>query len=111
MSVVEEIAAERERQIKEEGFDREHDAHHFEWELSLASICYAAPENIYIHRKTPATHGFHDPWPWHRKDDKRHKHGKRRRLIIAAALLVAEIERLDKLQEGTLNDVGGGNGK
>lgn len=110
--VIEEIAAERQRQIEEEGYDPKHDELHFEWELSLAAVCYAAPEHIYVYRRTPgqttpAQHTFQDPWPWRKEDvDKREKHGHRKKLVIAAALLVAEIERLDRLHlDGTVNEV------
>lgn len=99
--VIEEIAVERQRQIDEEGFDERHDDQfHQQRELSLAAICYAAPEKIYVHRcHSDATHLYTDPWPWHAKWDKRDTHDLRRRMIIAASLLVADIERLDRERE------------
>lgn len=98
--VIEEVAAERQRQIEEEGFDEDHDdAYHSRRELSLAAICYAAPEPVYTHQSTQYAHSFVDPWPWDQAWDKRQKHDQRRRLVIAAALLVADIERLDRERE------------
>jgi hypothetical protein len=96
--VIEEIAAERQRQIDEEGFDERHDDQfHQKRELSFAAICYAAPEPIYVFRShSQAQHLYSDPWPWHVKWDKREQHDLRRRLIIAAALIAADIEQLDR---------------
>lgn len=41
------VIAERERQIKEEGFDAEHDKQHQRGELTLAAACYASPVPVY----------------------------------------------------------------
>jgi hypothetical protein len=80
--VILEIARERERQMSEEGWTPEHDDTHQDGELALAAACYASNRS--------------DFWPmswnltwWKPKD-------RRRNLIRAAALLVAEIERLDR---------------
>ena len=87
--VVSEILVERQQQTTLEGWDKEHDDYeHSEGELAAAAACYAYTqvENL--------------PWPWERQSDKRGKHDRRRQLVIAAALLVAEIERLDRSQRG-----------
>ncbi|MCW3477531.1 hypothetical protein [Limobrevibacterium gyesilva] len=89
--VILEIARERERQIEGEGWTPEHDDEHVDGELAMAAATYA------IHA---AKGGAHQPgsrpliWPWDvawwkPKDP-------RRDLIRAAALIVAEIERLDR---------------
>jgi deoxyribodipyrimidine photolyase-like uncharacterized protein len=103
MSAIEDIAAERRRQIEVEGWDAEHDARHSQGEIAFAAACYAAPETIYriemlcSGRDYEPKPRFSDAWPWHytwwkRKD-------RRRDLVRAAALIVAEIERLDRAAE------------
>ena len=111
------IAAERERQIAKERWDAKHDAEHDQGELIAAAMCYATqwpmklkiPVAIYgdehcgcrefdcPHRSMfPAVieKWVEDPWPWHDYDDKRMKHNRLRRLVIAGALIAAEIDRL-----------------
>lgn len=88
-AVIAEVADERRRQVQTEGFSRSHDDEtHYDGSLAMAAACYAAPEEIY-------TNTLSDPWPWP-DYDKRDTHSRRRRLVIAAALIVAEIERIDR---------------
>jgi hypothetical protein len=99
--VTEEIAAERQRQIDAEGWTPEHDDEHPHGELARAAACYASvtalPEND--HRHGP----FYPPpeWPWSndwwKPGFKRDYADRRRNLVKAGALIVAEIERLDRL--------------
>jgi hypothetical protein len=79
--VIDEIAAERRRQIEVEGFSAAHDDRHAEGELAEAAACYAV-------RRLNAR------WPWDLEWWK--PKGIRRNLIKAAALIIAEIERLDR---------------
>ncbi len=108
---VELIAAERARQVEVEGWTPEHDDQHWTGELAMAAALYAAPQELYArgvdHRGYPV---FYDPWPWkkqvddglgdfpcHREVnawDKRAKHDRLRALVIAGALIAAEIDRL-----------------
>ncbi|MEO0034254.1 MAG: hypothetical protein RLZZ501_277 [Pseudomonadota bacterium] len=92
--VLEEIAAERRRQIEVEGFDSAHDDDTNEdGALARAAGCYAltagAPYRVLAEAKIPPT-----GWPWAR--DWWKPTTRRRDLIVAAALIVAEIERLDR---------------
>jgi|PlaIllAssembly_1097288.scaffolds.fasta_scaffold136512_1 hypothetical protein len=91
------IAGERDRQAAPknyggEGYDAQHDDNydHRHGELAQAAACYAIPPTA---RRQPA-------WPstWLRRHDKRKKHSRLRQLEIAAALLVAEIERLERIE-------------
>ena len=85
--VILEIATERNRQIKVEGWSASHDDDHVGGELAAAAICYASTGIKSIRR----TDGY---WPF---DLSWWKPGKvRRNLIKAAALIVAEIERIDR---------------
>lgn len=109
MSIIDEIAAERKRQIEAEGWTLEHDDGHDEGEMAMAAACYATPELLY--RKDDRANAvlFVDPWPWSETYDRRPGTGnmvshnraqapskRRRQLVKAAALIVAEIERLDR---------------
>jgi len=86
MSVIEEIVAERKRQIEVEGWTPEHDDDHAEGDLARAAACYAAGELLFI--------DVIPLWPWSAEWWK--PKGRRHDLIRAAALIVAEIERLDR---------------
>jgi hypothetical protein len=77
------VLAERLRQIEAEGWTPEHDDKHTKGEMAKAAACYAAGYPI-------AT-----LWPW---GDEWWKFSDRRRnLVKAGALILAEIERLDRL--------------
>ena len=80
--VVDEVLAERLRQIGQEGYTLARDDHHRKGQLRLAGACYA------LYRP------YSSLWPWQPECFK--SKGHRQNLIIAAALLVAEIERLDR---------------
>ena len=88
--VILEIARERERQMDAEGWSLDHDDHHRDGEMALAAACYAAPKFVGF---AGAVFGAL-PWPWERQWWK--PRDARRNLVKAAALIVAEIERLDR---------------
>lgn len=94
MSVINEIAAERKRQIEQEGWTPEHDDEHKYFEMARAAVCYAFGAYQSIITKKPALHEY---WPkeWDKAWWK--PTTPRRDLIKAAALIVAEIERLDRM--------------
>ena len=99
MSVINEIQTERQRQTEVEGYEVEHDDYWRRGELSIAAACYAAPERIFIandeyldYMGTTFTK-YIPAWPWN-NDFKRKD--RRYDLIRAAALIIAEIERLDR---------------
>jgi hypothetical protein len=96
-SVLDEIAAERQRQIDEEGWTPEHDDTHDQGALAAAGAAYALQGASHsanegwrdIYRKSAGRIWPYDEEWWKPKD-------ARRDLIRAAALIVAEIERLDR---------------
>lgn len=99
MAVAEEIVAERRRQIEVEGWSPEHDDAHGSGEMALAAACYAVSGGVPEHERGKsdlllACIQFLWPkawaWSWWKPKD------RRRDLIRAAALIVAEIERLDR---------------
>lgn len=76
------VAAERRRQIEAEGWTPEHDDQHDSGEMASAAVCYV------IGRGNGWWWPWHDAW-WKPKD-------RRRNLVKAGALILAEIERLDR---------------
>lgn len=79
------VLAERQRQINVEGWTPEHDDEHRVGEMAVAAAYYAL-------------YGFHARgqvfWPWAQKWCK--PRNRRSNLVRAAALLIAEIERIDR---------------
>ena len=91
-----EIAGERSRQVNVEGWSEKHDDEHDNGEMAAAASVYAALAAL-----PPVSYEAFAPgeppnrWPW---DPKWFKPSTPRRdLVKAAALIVAEIERIDRL--------------
>lgn len=82
------IRAERERQIASEGWTANHDDQWLNGEMATAAAYYALP----------AEAGTPPLWPWAREWNKKDKHDRLRQLVIAGALIAAEIERLQRYQ-------------
>ena len=90
------IADERLRQIKEEGWTPEHDDEHFMGEMSAAAICYAELSvNEEIRGDTPSLTLAAQWWPWDAEWFKP-TNDPVRNLVKSAALLAAEIDRLQR---------------
>lgn len=93
MSITEEIREERRRQMESEGWSPEHDDSHDTGELADAAATYAMST---LQRKIQFGSSGEPPefWPfepsWWKPGD------RRRELIKAGALIVAEIERIDR---------------
>ncbi|WP_306049294.1 hypothetical protein [Oceaniradius stylonematis] len=90
--VIDEISAERQRQISEEGWSPEHDDQHDTGELGRAAACYALAS---AGSRSPVWRIIEQLWPWAFEWWK--PTDPRRDLVKAGALIVAEIERLDRL--------------
>ncbi len=87
MTAIDDIAQERQRQITEEGFGPQHDdQYNTNGQLADAAACYAV---------TPARQAWVNIlWPWGHSWWK--PRDRRRDLVRAGALIVAEIERIDR---------------
>lgn len=88
------VLAERQRQVEAEGWTAEHDDAHTDSEIAKAAACYAVGRMIV---EGGPTHfdNISRLWPW---DPSWWKPTDRRRnLVKAGALILAEIERLDRL--------------
>lgn len=88
-----EIMNERTRQIEQEGWTTEHDDMHGAGEMAEAAACYALSINDGLGAGVPAR------WPWCARWWK--PTTARRNLVKAGALIAAEIDRLDRMAEGT----------
>lgn len=99
------VLAERRRQVSAEGWTPEHDDLHSDGSLAAAGACYAMHTAIdigisagRIDRYAAPARRFDkfmpDYWPWDR--DWWKPNTRRRNLVKAGALILAEIERLDR---------------
>lgn len=95
-TAIQDIAKERARQVEKEGWTPVHDDQHMDGALAKAAACYALVDFPNVMRTR-----F---WPWDKEWWK--PKDRRRDLVKAAALIVAEIERIDRSAEVTRQMVG-----
>jgi len=107
---IDDVVAERNRQVSDEGWTVQHDDKHTDGSLAAAAACYAMHSALeegirsgriarYCQETKPFDHFVPDYWPWNKNWWK--PKGARRNLVRAAALIVAEIERLDRIAAAT----------
>lgn len=90
-AALDDIAAERRRQVEVEGWTPEHDDAHSDGQMATAAACYAISAHNVIRYKRITMPSW---WPW---DSKWWKPSTTRRdLVKAGALIAAEIERIDR---------------
>ena len=89
---------ERARQRRMEGYDDAHDDAHDDFDLTSAAIAYLNSARL----RGTTGHGYTDTpppdWPWDANDWK--PKSVRQQLVVAAALIIAEIEKIDRSQLG-----------
>lgn len=90
-SALRDIAAERQRQIDAEGWTPQHDDGHRDGNLAVAAGCYALLGSGKWDKRA-----IREIWPWGWGWLKSKRTDRRRDLVKAGALIVAEIERLDR---------------
>lgn len=110
-AIANELIRERARQVKEEGWTNEHDDQHPQGALERAAATYAfgasikeewRPWLITTHKTGRPAQGFHiidvvrNLWPWSFEWWKPEGKTARRMLVIAGALIIAAIERIDR---------------
>jgi len=100
------IASERMRQIEVESWDAAHDDTHDTGQLAEAAACYAIGQTLTQHRVAGTGRPGHPKrtittmlWPWDLKWWK--PRSRRYDLVRAGALIVAEIERIDRAARAT----------
>ena len=106
---VELIAEERQRQIEKEGWDSKHDDEHVPFSMSTAGAVYALDlyKNwlISIRGRNQTIQLINNTldilWPWDGKWWKPTPDNPIRQLTKAGALIAAEIDRLQRLEEKT----------
>lgn len=98
---VELIANERRRQVKEEKYGKVHDDKHTDQSIAMAAAHYASPGEALMIDHTGA---YVEMWPdnWDIEYNKKDKHGRKKQLVIAGALIAAELDRLIRLEEKEL---------
>lgn len=89
------IATERERQKAVEGWTEAHDDKHTTGDLARAAACYASPGPRFVN-----VQGYRPPagWPWEPEWWRPTPHDRVRELVKAGALILAEIERVQRLR-------------
>ncbi|WP_312126516.1 hypothetical protein [Brevundimonas sp.] len=92
---IRDIGAERQRQVKVEGWSHERDDGYVDGDLAIAGACYA----LLGSRKWAIDALRRGVWPkgWSARWLKSEPNNPRRDLVKAGALIAAEIERLDRL--------------
>ena len=80
------VLLERAKQIKKYGFNEDHDDKWANSELKYAAAVYLKDDPIFNY------------WPWRGFPYQGKKDTERQRLITAAALIIAEIERIDRAE-------------
>ncbi|AVW78052.1 hypothetical protein NOV78_11940 [Klebsiella pneumoniae] len=83
------VLAERKRQVTADGWTPGHDDEYEHGELADAAGCYALSSELFDCAGEPPR-----PWPW--PDEWWKPTNRRRDLVKAGALILAEIERLDR---------------
>lgn len=99
-----EVARERERQVEKEGYNPSHDDQHVDGSIANAAAHYAATKTpLFVQNDTANKPEYVRVWPWDEAYNKKNKpsHPRRKQLVIAAALCIAEIERLDRIAPQT----------
>lgn len=96
------ILDERKRQIEKEGWTHEHDDNHYPGELAAAAACYAMPfttEVSDLKFSHPLINSGNEinAWPFEEEWFKKKKHDRQKQLIIAGALILAELELLERV--------------
>lgn len=108
MSGIELIAAERARQLSEEGWTVEHDDEHNGGELVRAAVAYAdcnpvmklRHESFVLKSQRAKMVIFSDAWPWGWGWYKPSPEDPIRNLVKAGALIAAEIDRMQRTKAG-----------
>jgi hypothetical protein len=93
MTGVELIAAERKRQIEEEGWTARHDDEYKNDQLIEAAMCYVSSKKIRANSLVMSL------WPWKKELWKPTPDNRIRELEKAGALIAAEIDRLLRLED------------
>ena len=96
------VLAERRRQIETEGWTPEHDDEHYSGDLAAAAASYAVAASYVVAPGSPGDPYTADDPPEMWPPEWEFKPGSARSMLVkAAALILAEIERLDRARGET----------
>lgn len=93
------VAKERTRQIFDKGYTSEHDDEHTNGEIANAAACYAATVPIFKVMVNTDIFPMKAVYPWQRTFFSKEDHSRKQQLIIAAAFINAEYDRIVRLEE------------
>ncbi|HEY1999721.1 hypothetical protein [Paraburkholderia sp.] len=105
------VTAERQRQVSDEGWTPDHDDRHVNFEMTLSAAYYAIytagaalpePSENFPSKRYVLFQHADALWPW--DDMSRKPTGARSNLVKAGALILAEIERIDRAAAPTGDD-------
>lgn len=104
MTGMELIEQERKRHA-DKGFTADYDDLHVSGELAKAAACHAVAgiegDDTFVVEGLGTGHGIaDDAYPWEPELDTREKHSRIENLVVAGALIAAEIDRLQRLEAG-----------
>ncbi|MBX3580092.1 MAG: hypothetical protein KF723_23055 [Rhizobiaceae bacterium] len=93
------VLAERERQLEVEGWSSDHDDKHDSGEIASAAAAYALPDPSFRLKRNGEGQVVAVPrvWPWSAEWWK--PKSRRQNLVRAGALILAELDRLDRAAE------------
>lgn len=93
------VKAERQKQINKHGYTPEHDDEHTDGSIADAGACYAANnDNLWSFGEYGQT-GLKEVWPWDYEFFKKEDHDRKQQLIIAAAFINAEYDRIVRAEQ------------
>ncbi len=116
------VLAERERQRHHHAWSIAHDDEHTDGSLAAVAALYATPVRLFQKEELDDLGAaFKDPWPeswspdydkrpldphgyWHLDNENAEPKFRRRLLVKSGALIIAEIERLDRLYPVTIGE-------
>lgn len=99
------VLKERIKQVYDKGYDADHDDKLKRGELSRAAFCYAEPnkryrEDVFAGKKQLKTVP-NKAWPWKQNKWDSYPRSRNRELVIAIALIAAEIEREERTESAS----------
>lgn len=94
---LDDVKAERQRQQAEENYTTQHDDTYIPGVLSLGGAAYAVNAAARLTCLAKYQRRAVNLWPW--RDGFKPGRDGRRELVKAAAMIVAEIEKMDRLEE------------
>lgn len=84
------VKAEREKQINKHGYTYEHDDEHIDGSIADAAACFAVTKN--------SSWCLRELYPWEPEYFNKPEKSRKDQLITAAAMLMAEYERLERIE-------------